>query len=317
MDQQAFFAAIDRAIRNVADVEFRRLATEMDPGVWYQYVHAALDSFQNLQQGTQPDYDDDWVALFYLTWYQASHINLARLLIERLNQRAENNGLISNNARSLHVVDFGCGALSMQFAVAWAAAEALENGVNVESIRVESYDTALPMIRLGIQLWKEFKLEISRDTRLRKLSCVSEEVIKTRYAKPKPGLLFEHPRPDAERWLSALHTVYGDNLKEVKEGLCRSAKELNPTNSIMSCHDNNNARSLLGRASPFDTNNCDGVEGTITSQTEDSLPEVTLWRRSLNGYLESAGSVAKHHFLDGDVTWKFRPAYGRVCCIVA
>ena len=317
MDKQAFFAAVDRAIRNVAESEFRRLAAGMGPEVWYQNVHEALRALDRLRQGIQPNYDDDWVALFYLTWYQASQINLARLMIERLNQRTGNNGLVSNDARSLHVVDFGCGALAMQLAVAWAAAEALENGANVESIRIESYDTSLPMIRLGIQLWREFKLEISRDTRLRTLSDVSEEVIRSRYAKPREGLLFEHPRPETERWLCAFHTVYDDNLEEVKESLSQLTIDLDPTNGILSCHDDNKSRSLLGQASPFDSSKCDGLEEPLTSRIEDLLPEVTLWRRSLNRYLGSAGSVARHRYLDGDVTWKFRPAYGRVCVMVA
>ena len=311
MDQQALFAAIDRSIRNVADTEFKRLAAEMNADAWFHHVHSALESLgsDGLRQGVPPDYNDDWVALFYLTWHQAGQINLIHSLIEKLNQVRSSNTLIANYGRFLHVIDFGCGALAMQFAIAWAAAEALEGGADIESIRVESRDPALPMVRLGIQLWKEFKLEISREKRLRELSYASEEVIKLRYGKPDSGLLFKDHQADAERWLSAIHTVYESNLEQVQQSLFLLANELEPTNSIMSCRNNSASNSFLVQASPFPVK--PWFEGPMISHINGLLPEVTLWRRSLNEHLRRQGFNG-HNFLNGDVTWRFPQAFGRI-----
>ena len=48
----------------------------------------------------------------------------------------------------------------MKFAVAWAVAEALENGEQISSVKVDSYDVNTPMLRIGISLWNEFDTEI-------------------------------------------------------------------------------------------------------------------------------------------------------------
>ena len=309
MDQQLLFAAIDRAIRNVADAEFRRLAAEMGPEAWHQNVHNALESLGKLQQGTPPDYNDDWVALFYLTWYQASQINLAHSLIEEMNRSRKCNNFIANDTPSLHVVDFGCGALAMQFAIAWAAAEALENGANIESIRVGSCDVAIPMIRLGQQLWREFKQEISRYESLRTLSDVCEEVIRPRYGKPESGILFNAHRVDEERWLSAIHTVYENNVEELRESLYQLAQDITPANGILSCHNDSNSKQLLRKAAPFLYGfSCYGK--SIRSQIDDWLPEVTQWRLSLLERLE-AYRLNPHPFLKYDAMWRFRRSFAR------
>ena len=180
MDQQAFIDAVDRAIKNVAEEEFRRLATSMASDMLSTNIHAALNALGGLQHGDPPDYNDPWVALFYLTWYQPGQINLCRRMIDYLGQIKGNGQLIGNDNRNLHVVDFGCGALAMRFAVAWASAEALEGGRKIDSIRVISYDTGTAMVQLGVKVWNQFLLETRRDSRLRSLSHSVEEVIKPR-----------------------------------------------------------------------------------------------------------------------------------------
>ena len=281
----------------------------MRPEVWHQNVHNALDSFGMLRKGTPPDYNDDWVALFYLTWYQASQINLAHSLIEGMNQSRGCNNFIANGTPSLHVVDFGCGALAMQFAIAWAAAEALENGANIKSIRIGSCDVAIPMVRLGQQLWREFKLEISRYESLRTLSDVCEEVIRPRYGKPESGILFNTPRVNEERWLSAIHTVYENNVEELRESLYQLAQDITPANGILSCHNDSNSKQLLHKATPF-PDEFPYYSKSTESQIDDWLPEVTQWRLSLLERLEAYG-LNPHPFLKQPVTWKFQSSFAK------
>ena len=81
---------------------------------------------------------------FYLTWYQPKQIQLAHSLIMEWNT----NSLLINNSQNLHVIDFGCRALAMKFAIAWAVTEALENREQISYVTVDSYDANPSMIRL-------------------------------------------------------------------------------------------------------------------------------------------------------------------------
>ena len=80
------------------------------------YSSNAYESFQDKDR--KPDYDDPWVALLYLTWYQPSQVNLAYTLSRRI--LGATNPFLSG---SLQIVDYGCGALAMLFGLALAAAE--------------------------------------------------------------------------------------------------------------------------------------------------------------------------------------------------
>ena len=136
MDQAALFEAIDRAITKVAETEFQRLSAEMGKDALTNKVHATLGSFKGLRQGIPPDYRDPWVALFYLTWFQPGQIQLAHDLIDRMKQKRGSRGLIGKHHGKLQVLDIGCGALATLFAVAWAAADTLNDGLSIPQIPV-------------------------------------------------------------------------------------------------------------------------------------------------------------------------------------
>ena len=140
MDHKAVKDALDKAIAIVAGEEYKRLSHGLSLHEKANRVEGALKELEKLQYGKIPDYSDKWVALFYLTWYQPSHINLAYSIIkesgEPLNDR-------------LHIVDFGCGALAMQFGVALSMSEAIEEGQSFSKLRIDSIDTSKPMIDIG------------------------------------------------------------------------------------------------------------------------------------------------------------------------
>lgn len=160
MDNELLFGALDRAITRVANNQYNGLSDKMSPTELGDKVHWSLNSLRELQRGNPPNYNDPWIALFYITWYQPKQIHLAHSLIEEQKTIRNTNSLLIDNSQSLHVIDFGCGALAMKFAVAWAVAEALENGEQFSSVKVDSYDVNTPMLRIGISLWNEFETEI-------------------------------------------------------------------------------------------------------------------------------------------------------------
>ncbi len=70
---------LDRAIADVAKMEYARLTVGMDLEGRKQHVDGALESLKDLGRGGKPYYDE-WIALFYLTWHQPRHIHLASLV---------------------------------------------------------------------------------------------------------------------------------------------------------------------------------------------------------------------------------------------
>ena len=212
MDQQAFFAAIDQTIKKVAESEFLRLSTGITTEESSEKVRTALDALGGLRHGNPPDYNDPWVALFYLTWYQPGQILLSRRLIDHISRIKGNRQLTINDSRSLQVVDFGCGVLAMRFAIAWASAEAIENGQDIKSIRIISLDPGIAMVELGVRLWKEFLLEIRNDSRLRSLSHSSEKVIEPRDITLQLSRSSQHIERTPSITYCGMHT---DNLTTV------------------------------------------------------------------------------------------------------
>jgi len=166
MEKELLFGALDRAITRVADDQYKRLSNKISLNGLNRRVHQYLNFLSGLQQGNPPNYNDPWIALFYLTWYQPKQIHLAHSLIEEQKTIRNTNSLLIDNSQSLHVIDFGCGALAMKFAVAWAVAEAIEHGEQISSVTVDSYDANLSMIQLGISLWDEFKSQIQNTPNL-------------------------------------------------------------------------------------------------------------------------------------------------------
>ena len=304
MDQAALFEAIDRAITKVAETEFQRLSAGMAKDALTKRVHQALGFLGGLQEGDPPNYNNPFVPLFYLIWYQPRQIYHAHHLIHWMNRRRQASQLVPDSSHGLHVIDFGCGALAMQFAVAWVAAEALESGASIKGIRIDSYDEAAPMVHLGQALWGEFKKEIDDDARLRHLSLAAS-LIKPRSGHPNSLLTFGERAVGEERWLSALHAVYASNLDLVKQSLARIAGEFEPDFGIMSCFLNYKPIDLLRQASPCENQGFGSANVGFSEQTEASLPNVTQWRRDLKKRIDG------HPFLENEVPWR-RPAFGLI-----
>ena len=168
-DQSAFIKAMDQSLVDVAKAEFRELSHGKDRQYVVERTIYALNELKKLQPqqghtGESPNYDDRWVALFYLTWYQPGQVSLARRVIELGCQTRGKPAL-----QSLHLKDFGSGALAVQFAVSWAAEEYFGGGGAIESIKVDSYDICRPMVELGIKHWEKFKLRAKNNPTLNRV----------------------------------------------------------------------------------------------------------------------------------------------------
>lgn len=159
--QEAVANALDHAIANVARAESSRLREEQSDEEVARGIETALRGLDGLRERRMPCYDDDWLAVLYSTWYQPSHINLAYSMIAAVAGRRE--GSLAPNGR-LHVFDFGCGTMAMQFGVALATADALQQGQPPTAVSVTSIDSSQKMIDLGMKIWQNFKQEVWEGT---------------------------------------------------------------------------------------------------------------------------------------------------------
>ena len=280
----------------VAHGQFESLAAEMTPQQMTAEVHQSLVSLAGLQRGNPPDYDDPWIALFYLTWYQPKQIQLVRILIEA-QKRAKS--LLASNFQRLHVIDFGCGAQAMKFAVTWAA-DALERREQIYSINIDSYDLNPPMVHIGSHLWQEFKAETREKPQFVSLFRAINIINDRQHTKSDFAIsVDQHPM---QVWLSAIHVTYRNNKENVGPKLADLSRISNPNIGFLSGHYHTEQSDLLRQVSPFNAPQYKRLSQIITPGFCDTLPLITKWRQSINTRIDW------YAFLNGQVTSEFQDA---------
>ena len=243
--QESVAKALDKAIAKVARTEIRRLVKAKRKKRTARAIENALHSLAGLQNGEIPNYDDEWLALLYSTWYQPSHINLAYSMIKAMAKQRDPEGAILAPTGKLHVVDFGCGTLAMQFGVTLAAADALQQGQTLTSIKIDLIDSSQPMIDFGLKIWRQFEKEVERNEQLARLSETCDLI------RTKTLAIEENPKfyRRYSRWISAMHVVYCDNKDDVKKELHRLSKEMDPHVGFFTYHYRSSF--LVKSVSPF------------------------------------------------------------------
>ena len=171
-------------------------------------ILGALQAMKGLQKNKMPTYNA-WDTLFYLTWYQPSHIALAYTLAQTI--RPSKNPLTTCKGR-LQVVDFGCGALATQFGLALAGAETLRRRAKRPRVAIVSTDESNHMRRIGKKMWRRFVEEIANEDKYPRLGNLRRVCSGMKIRKA-------HKPTEATRWLTALHVAYEENVDAVKDEL--------------------------------------------------------------------------------------------------
>ena len=211
-------------------------------------------------------------------------------MINKMLSLRNKGSFVLNPSGQLHVVDFGCGALAMQFAVVLAAADAIDKGQTIKKITVRSSDTSQAMINLGVKIWQQFKTEPSVTSSMDK----AISLIEPRYSTSLPDFFREQIR-GADYWVSAIHALYEDNRGAIGHALGR-AQTVRPTAMLLSTHAFKG--SLLSQVTPnkfkIAPYGIDPIEAPISG----IAPRISSWRKALN---EKIG--LRHQFLDRNVEW--------------
>ncbi len=246
---------LDAAVAKVAVLEFERTLSDTSDIEAAARINAAAASLDKLRNGGTPDYSDPLVGVLYLAQYQLQHINLTYSLINSTTSWYAKNGSLSDKGR-LHVVDFGCGALAMRFGVVLAVAEALENGLPISALKIDSLDPVVPVVEIGIRIWDEFwnSIHARSDGDLSTLRQAFAILDRQYPAIQHPVRLQQiEPMPNANTWLSAIHVVYSGpqgNSEAIKDDLSTLSGILKPDLGFITTHDSK--LQMMQDVSPFD-----------------------------------------------------------------
>ena len=309
MNRQNIADALDKAIVTVAEQEFNRLCRGLNDVQVAEQVAKAQDELGKLRGRGSPDYNNEWVALFYVTWYQPRQINVALAILQQLyedplRKEAENN-------YPVEIIDVGCGALSVKFAIAIAATEHQHTVVSVHGI-----DPSHPMKRIGETLWSEFCAiiveypDLSDLSKLCNLMAGDCDLFDSfdSYLSAYPETLGYYPSPNF--LLLTVHTVYDSNRLEIQETLQNFHKFGHVFPMFVACYPSKSdiAESVIG-----------GHDSLLILEPKDLplqrvLPKTTEWRERLLDRLPEGSLGDKEYYLRGEVLWAVPPrtlVYGK------
>ena len=237
MNRAAVIEALDKAISR-AGLDAIGAAMEkppyvsMTPDAQRQEVASKSDALRyNLGNLIPPDYDDSVTTAAYLFTYQASHVGLAWAMIQDVARNRPNSKLLLTDSGKLHVIDFGCGALAMQFGLALAVADAIESGEQIDAVVIDGIDTSRQMQQIGMSVWREFCKAVDNDPRLETLGRACGLITLNCHENHRSV----RPVADAEVWLSAMHAVYQHNEAAIKRAFKHFRENTMPTAVLTTC----------------------------------------------------------------------------------
>ena len=182
---------------------------------------------------------DSWDALFYSLWYQPTHINLAYTLLKHI---PHSDNPIMRSDECLHILDFGCGSLAMQFGIAFALADAIDAGSYPPLVVISSDDPSDDMTYFGRLLWEEFLHEINNEKRYRNLeslrhACRQLTIGDFEEANWLCQQFHQEENLSSARWLSVIHVAYEESFDSVNRSLGRITREWRPDIILVTSHE--------------------------------------------------------------------------------
>lgn len=279
----AIAKGLDSAIAAAAAAEYSRLTTGLSQGEKANLVALALELLHgSIRQREMPEYANELVALFYSVWYQPFQVNAAYALIrDAIEQQRDRLA----NEEQLHIVDFGSGALAMEFGLALAVADATERGFRVPEVSVSLFEPNDAMLGVGVNIWQRFLIvmgyrgaadrsALTTSVRIRGATRTSGTTIRSARITDSSDIRVPTNSP---RWLVAMHTYYADARESIKHDLARMHREVKPDFGFLTYH----YASLDGirYVSPFSEPGAPGLIPPLPLSGE--LSAVNAWRSEL------------------------------------
>lgn len=223
-NKSTVIAVLDRVISEAGRRTFARLSNGLDDNQIAEKIDYGLSQNLLLSDQQMPDYNDEWVALFYFLWYQPKQITLACQLINRLLE----SGVY--NKKIIYIIDYACGALATQFGLIFAMINILAQEETVGDIWIDCVDESESMIALGSLSWEIFNQRIMPNCP----NIIKKAVRKIKYHQTFSGeatSLFE-PKKDLPNehniWIFMLHGLYAENVSDIGNYVPNILADLRP-----------------------------------------------------------------------------------------
>lgn len=276
MEMQPILKAVEWAILTVAKEDWGKFSVVYPDAD--KLVVRSLRSLERLVHGIMPDYSENpALPLLYNTWYQPRQINLVYSIL-RDGRWAKDERVLRMSSRRLSVIDFGCGSLATQFAIAILAADTTSRPNDIPEIRVISYDTSLEMIQYGERVWAEFARIVNHFYADHPIRWVLDQM-DCKYHTNLEGL--PQSIDGMPYLLTAIHAVYQDTQERVRDDLKDLVAKYSPAVCLMTTQ----SPSVVNGAWPlwgdtlYDTIRADGTK--VDTKFRGVLKSITDWRRGL------------------------------------
>lgn len=292
-------AVLDRVISEVGRRTFARLSNGLDDNQIAEKIDYGLSQNLLLSGQQMPDYNDEWVALFYFLWYQPKQITLACQLINRLLE----SGVY--NKKIIYIIDYACGALATQFGLIFAMINILAQEETVGDIWIDCVDESESMIALGSLSWEIFNQRIMPNCP----NIIKKAVRKIKYHQTFSGeatSLFE-PKKDLPNehniWIFMLHGLYTKNVSAIGNHLSSLLADLRPKKpeSILftsESHKEGLMLDMVGRVENESNLSSYPIE-YIPNTAESRLAKTTEFRKHLSN---KYSNITRRALLQTDVT---------------
>jgi len=196
-----------RIFRGALTSVYRR---EREKSIDWGFAEGEIDKLKKSRG--KPDYDAPGAPVVYAERYQLKNMNLCRsFLVSPAGARIINSKSVDSihQDSTIRILDFGCGTMALQWAVAWVAHE---KGIAFPNIEVFNFDPSSPMIEMGKCMWSELNEWIQRE---------GDESMKgamERFGKGGPRIWNHGGEADTESnfdLIAGIHIVYREG--EVKD----------------------------------------------------------------------------------------------------
>ena len=222
-NKSTVIAVLDRVISETGKRTFARLSNNLDNNQIAEKIDYGLSQNLLLSGQHMPDYNDEWVALFYFLWYQPKQITLACQLINWLLESGV------HNKKIIYIIDYACGALATQFGLIFAMINILDQEETIGDIWIDCVDESESMLALGNSSWEIFNRKLPNFP-----DIIQKAVKKIKYHHTFSGeaaALFE-PRNDLSVehhiWLFMLHGLYAENVSDIGNHVSDILTDLRP-----------------------------------------------------------------------------------------
>ena len=274
---ESCFIALDQAIAVVANQSLTDLRRGLRPVDVISKVANGLRELKKLQDPNSPppDYDDPWVGLCYILWYQPGQTFLAYLLLDQLAKK--------RRTSNLRLFDVGCGALAAEIAldIALTTGSFGRDRLALERVLVESQDDSQTMINLGERV--SLEMLSSEEWPDATLGLVSDRAL-VHPSSPTYTDLADNE----DRWVTAFHAVYRQSIPRLHHHLASIGKWAVPNQIALTCHKSKS--DLLRQSAPFSSGDPVLVATRLAGASDvvPRMPNITDVRKQIYRFAERA-----------------------------